>query len=494
MNVDEYMGHDATALAGLVASKEVTPAELLELARERAKAVNPKLNAIVRWMDREADELAAGKLEGPFAGVPFLLKDLGQEYKGLPSSMGSRALLNVPMPEHATTVQRWLNAGLVPFGRTNTPEFGAKAITESEALGPARNPWNVGHTPGGSSGGSASAVAARVVPAAGASDGGGSIRIPAACCGLFGLKASRGLIPSGPASGEGLLGSATDGVVSRTVRDSAAMLDVLAGPAPESPYIVTPAEGGYANEVGKDPGKLKIAYFVPTAINPQPHAEAYAATENAAKLLESLGHEVTQLHAAPFDDHQLAEDFLLGWFAFCAWGMEEAKKLGGAKNSDFEVDTQIMAALGRGAGAVAFVGAVERKQDHVRALSAFHADYDLLMTPSLATPPPTIGAFEQPPALKTGAKVLAKTRTGGLLRHTPVVKDMIEQNLGWVPYTQLANITGRPATNVPLHWTEAGLPLGVQFVGALGSEGLLLRLAAQLEEAQPWAGRVPTGV
>lgn len=491
MNLDEYMDHDATALAELVATGQVTAKELLAAARDRARAVNPTLNAIVRWMDREADEIAASELSGPFAGVPFLIKDLGQDYRGLPTSMGTYALIDTPASEHSTVTERWLGAGLVPFGKTNTPEFGAKAITESQVHGPARNPWNTGHTPGGSSGGSAAAVAARIVPCAGASDGGGSIRIPAACCGLFGLKASRGLIPTGPALGEGLLGSATDGVVSRTVRDSAAMLDVLAGPAPESPFIVTPAEEGYSGEVGKDPGKLRIGYFVPTAVNPVPDREAFAAAENAAVLLESLGHEVTKLDRAPFDDAQLAEDFLLGWFAFCAWGVDEAKKLSGAGDSAFEDDTLIMAALGKGAGAVAFCGAIERKQDHVRALADFHSRYDLLMTPSLATPPPVIGAFDPPAALKVGAKVLAKTRTGGLLRHTPVVKDMIEQNLGWVPYTQLANITGRPATNVPLHWTDNGLPLGVQFVGALGSEGLLLRLAAQLEEAQPWADRRP---
>jgi len=491
MTLDEYLAEDATGLAALVAGGDVTARELLDLARQRADQVNPKLNAIVTRMDAQADALADSELSGPFAGVPFLIKDLGQDFRGLPTASGSNALKHTPAEVHATVVQRWLDAGLVPFGKTNTPEFGAKAITESDAFGPARNPWNTNHTPGGSSGGSAAAVAAGIVPCAGASDGGGSIRIPAAACGLFGLKVGRGLVPAGPLEGEGLNGSAVDGVVSRTVRDSAAMLDVLAGGAPESPYAVAMPEGPYAGEVGQASGTLRIGYFTATNINPTPDAEAVAAVENAAALLESLGHEVVELPTAPFDDAQLAEDFLFGWFGFCAYAVAEAKLRGGARNRDFENDTLLMAQLGAGAGVISLCGAMERKQDHVRALAAFHEDYDLLLTPTLATPPPKIGAFIQPLAMRAIAKALVTLRGGGLLRHTPIVTDMIEQNLGWVPYTQLANITGRPAMSVPLHWTASGLPLGVQFVGRLGAEGQLLRLAAELEQAQPWAKRRP---
>lgn len=492
MTLDDYLAHDATGLAQLVANGDVTPRELLALARTQADKVNGKLNAIVTRMDAQADEIVGGELSGPFAGVPFLIKDLGQDFKGLPTGSGSNALKHVPAQAHATVVQRWLDAGLVPFGKTNTPEFGAKAITESEATGPARNPWNTKHTPGGSSGGSAGAVAAGIVPCAGASDGGGSIRIPAACCGLFGLKASRGLVPSGPNAGEGLNGSSTNGVVSRSVRDSAAMLDVLAGPAPESPFLAATSESTYLSEVGQPSGRLKIGFFSATTINPTPDPEAEAAVDGAATLLESLGHEVTELPKAPFDDTQLAVDFLTGWFAYCAWGVAEAKDLAGASNRDFENDTRLMAQLGQGAGAVAFCSALERKQDHVRAIAAFHEQYDLLLTPSLATPPPKIGQFIQPAPMRAIAKALVAVRGGGLLRHTSIVTDMIEKNLGWVPYTQLANITGRPAMNVPLHWTAGGLPLGVQFVGKLGSEGQLLRLAAELEQAQPWADKRPT--
>jgi Asp-tRNA(Asn)/Glu-tRNA(Gln) amidotransferase A subunit family amidase len=236
MESTEYAAHDGLGLAQLIAERQVTAAEVVEAAQRRAREVNPRINAIVRWMDADAKtRLSTEPLTGPFAGVPFLLKDLGQEYAGVPSSYGCRALANVPATEHATVVQRWLDAGVVVFGKTNAPELGAKGITEPELFGAARNPWDLNRTPGGSSGGSAAAVAAGIVPVAGASDGGGSIRIPAACCGLFGLKAGRGLIPFGPASGEPLHGAATNGTISRSVRDSAAMLDVLAGPTRRSP-------------------------------------------------------------------------------------------------------------------------------------------------------------------------------------------------------------------------------------------------------------------
>ena len=228
MDFDEYRSYDATGLAELVADRQVTAAELLTLAKERAAAVNPRINAIVRDIPASATD----QLNGPFAGVPFLIKDIAQDYAGLPTSQGSRALMSTPVAEHATVVQRWIDAGLVIFGKTNLPEFGAKAITESVAWGPARNPWDLSRTPGGSSGGSAAAVAAGIVPCAGANDGGGSTRIPAACCGLVGLKPGRGLTPMGPATSEAMHGAAVQGVVSRTVRDTAAMLDVICGGEP----------------------------------------------------------------------------------------------------------------------------------------------------------------------------------------------------------------------------------------------------------------------
>lgn len=491
MDVAEYLRYDAVGLAELVATREVSAIELLALARERAAAVNPQINAVVREMRSEADARAAGTLSGPFAGVPFLIKDLGQDYAGVPTSSGSRALAMRPAAEHATVVQRWLDAGLVIFGKTNCPEFGAKGITEPDLFGPTRNPWALDRTPGGSSGGSAAAVAAGIVPAAGANDGGGSIRIPAACCGLVGLKPGRGLLPAGPAEGEAMHGAAVQGVVSRTVRDSAAMLDVLMGGEPAGPYApATPTEP-LAWQVGADPGHLTIGVRVPSEITPDPHPEARAAVETAVRALRELGHSVETLTTAPYDDAQIAQDFLLCWFVYLAWEVAEARRDSGAGNESFERDTLIMAALGRATSGVDYLASVQRRHQHTRRLTSFFETHDVLLTPTLATPPPPIGEFDLPAPLQRLADALLKTRTVRLLSLTKVVDDMIDQNLGWVPYTQLANLTGRPAISLPLHWTADGVPLGVQFVAPLGGEGLLIRLAAQLEDAVPWRDRRP---
>lgn len=489
--MQDYRDHDATSLAALVRTREAGPGELLAAARARAAEVNPRLNAIIRDVDPPAPSGPEPEGGRPFAGVPFLLKDLAQTLAGVPTSAGSRALKDLPAAETATVVERWIGSGLVVFGMTNSPEFGAKGITEPHAFGPTRNPWNPDHTPGGSSGGSAAAVAAGVVPCAAASDGGGSIRIPASACGLFGLKASRGLLPHGPANGEPLGGSATDGVLSRSVRDTAAMLDVLAGPSDVSPYLTggMPVDG-FAAEVDREPGRLRIGMTCDSTINPDPHPEARAAVDRAAALLTELGHEVVEV-SLPVDDDQLARDFLTSWFVKCAVSVAEAREVTGAGDDAFEPDTRVMAALGRATSATDFVRAVEGRHVHVRRLAAFHADHDLLLTPTTATPPPRVGAFDLPAPMVLAQKALLRARTGGMLRFTPLVDQMISENLGWVPYTQLANLTGRPAMSVPLHWTPEGLPMGVQLVGRLGSDGLLLRLAAQLEQAAPWWDRHP---
>ncbi|KAA0079830.1 amidase [Mycolicibacterium sp. P9-64] len=486
MRFDEYRTYDATGLAKLVADKEVSATELLDLARQRAAAVNPRINAIVS----DIPASPSTELTGPFAGVPFLIKDLAQDYAGLPSSQGSRSWKSTPVAEHSTVVQRWLDAGLVIFGKTNLPEFGAKAISEPVAWGPARNPWDLGRTPGGSSGGSAAAVAAGIVPCAGANDGGGSTRIPAACCGLVGLKPGRGLTPFGPSAGEFMHGAAVQGVVSRTVRDTAAMFDVISGGEPFGPYVPGLPATPFVSVVGEDPGKLRIGVRVPSAITPNPHPEAFAAVDAAVRALTDLGHHVEELPQAPFDDAELAREFLLTWFVYIAWEVAEAKRVTGANDDAFERDTLIMAALGKATSSVDYVAAVQRRHEHTRRLTTFFDSYDLLLTPTLATPPPKIGEFDLPVPLQRASDVLLKTRTAKFLRYTKIVDDLVDKNLGWVPYTQLANITGRPAISLPLHWTADGLPLGVQFVAPLAGESLLLRLAAQLEEAFPWADRV----
>lgn len=493
MDVRDYMQHDATALAALVAAGEIDAAGLLALARERAAEVNPRINAVIRSMEQIADTRAAQPLEGPFAGVPFLIKDLAQEYAGVPTTYGSRALLANFATEHSTIVQRFLDAGLVIFGKTNVPEFGAKGITESDLFGPARNPWDTTRTPGGSSGGSAAAVAAGIVPAAGANDGGGSIRIPAGCCGLVGLKAGRGVMPFGPTMGEPLNGMAIQGFVSRSVRDSAALFDATAGPEPTWTYLPAAPAQPALEMIERPPGKLRIGYSAASAINANPHPEAVVAVESAAALLSELGHDVEEI-APPYDDGALALDFLTIWFAVVVAEVALTKRTFGAVDRDFEADTLAMAELGRANGAIKAAEAHENTHLYVRSIAEFHEHYDYFLTPTMAEPPIAVDRLTTPEAMQVGSRVLAKVHGGALLKVLPIMDEMIADNLGWVPYTQLANVTGRPAINVPLYWTPEGLPMGVQFVGTLGSEGALLQLAAQLEQASPWAQRHPAPV
>ena len=493
VELSEYLTYDATSLAAKVADGEVSAAELLALAQQRADQVNPKLNAIVRRMDAIAERRVAEPLTGPFAGVPFLIKDLLQEYGGLPTSHGTAAMRNATASEHSAIVQKFLDAGVVIFGKTNTPELGSKGITEPTLWGPCRNPWDLTRTSGGSSGGSASAVAAGIVPAAGANDGGGSIRIPAACCGLVGLKTSRGLTPFGPVESEPLLGWVTQGVVSRTVRDNAGFLDAIVGPNKyEGAQIAQPATT-FSAAIKTAPEGLRIGYTTKSAINPTPDPDAIKAVEEAAQLLTDLGHQVEEVEP-PYDDAQLSRDFLTIWFAQLYGQVTRIKEIFGAKDSDFEPDTLAVAEVGRAAGIGPVFMALERIHDFTRSLVDYQDTHDLLLTPTLAKVPLKIGETETPHALQVGSRVIAKARAGKLLALSGIVDDLVEQALGWVPYTQLANMTGRPAITVPLHWTAEGVPLGVQFVGRLGEDGGLLALAAQLEQAAPWAGRYPAPV
>ncbi|MBP2365717.1 amidase [Pseudonocardia parietis] len=483
---EDYRGHDAVGLAGLVAAGEVSAADLLEAALARAEIVEPTVNAIRLRMTDTARARARGELAGPFAGVPFLVKDLSQHIAGVPTGSGSRPLASFARPETSTVVRRWTDAGLVIFGRTATPEFGARAVTEPAAGGPTRNPWDSARTPGGSSGGSAAAVAAGIVPAAGASDGGGSIRIPAAACGLFGLKPGRGVVPSGPEVGEGFHGAAVQGVVSRTVRDSAALLDVMAGPAPEGPYTVRPSERPYADAVREDPVPLRIGVSTASPLGGAVDPQAVAAATDAAELLTSLGHVVEE-SAPAVDGRALATDFLTTWFAMIASQVDGAIALTGCGEDAFETETRVMAAIGRATPAPAYLAALGRWQAHTRALAGFHERYDLLLTPTLARPPWPIGALDLSGPMKLAATGLLSAGAGGLLGRMNLVEGLVDANFAPVPFTQLANLTGRPASSVPLYRTPDGLPLGVQFVGRPGAEPELLALAAQLERARPWA-------
>jgi amidase len=486
-----YIEHDGLGLAELVRSREATAAELLELALARADRLDPRLNAICLRLDDRARAQAAGELDGPFAGVPFLLKDLRQDLEGVPGTDGSRALAGVPSRSTSEVVRRWLGAGLVVLGKTTTPELGAKGTTETDLFGPTRNPWDTTRTPGGSSGGAAAAVAARIVPAAGASDGGGSIRIPAACCGLVGLKPGRGLVPFGPDESEMLHGLVQTGVVSRTVRDTAAMLDVLAGPDAVAAYAPALPDRPLLDAIEEPPGRLRIGFSTASAIRGTPHPEAVAAVEHAARLLTDLGHDVEEV-PAPHDDAKLARDFLTIWFAHQTNEMERIKARTGRGDDAFEQDTRVMAALGRAITALELDEALEpHRFEHIAGLSRLHETHDLLLTPTLGEPPIAIGALDLPRPLKLVTEGLLRTRTTKVMQLTGVVDQVVQRNLAWVPYTQLANVTGRPAISLPLHWTPGGLPMGVQLVGPLRSEGLLLRLARQLEQAAPWADRRP---
>ncbi|MQY21796.1 amidase [Nocardia macrotermitis] len=490
MRYDEYRAYDAVGLAGLVARGEVHAGELLELAVERCARVDPAINAVSLLMEENGQELARREVAGPLAGVPFLIKDLAQDYAGFPTSAGTGPLRSVPAREHSIAVRRWLDAGLVIFGKTTTPEFGSKGITETRTFGATRNPWDTDRTPGGSSGGSAAAVAAGIAPVAGASDGGGSIRIPAACTGLFGLKAGRGLIPSGPVLGDPLFGAVSEGVLSRSVRDTAVMFDILSPLDPGAPYAVPRAERPYLDAVTDPVRRLRIGFTHTSPQGTAVDAEAVRAVEDAAALLESLGHTVEP--AAPeIDGRRLGMDFMTVWTAWCAAELAEACRETGASTADFDIDTQVLAAVGRAVSSPELLLAHARWTGYTRALAEFHETYDLLLTPSLAEPPLRIGQHRTPAIADTALPPLLRLGVGKVLSRTGFYRDLVTANLAAVPFTQLANITGRPAMSVPTHWTAGGLPLGTQFVGRPGSEYLLLQLAAEIETARPWFDRHP---
>jgi amidase len=494
MQLADYLASDATALAHHVARGDVRPAELLDLALGQHRRVHGSVNAIVRLMEDEARaQLLSGATVGPFGGVPFLIKDGVQDYAGIPTSYGSRSMAGVVPSRHAHVVERYLKAGLVIFGKTNLPEFAIRAVTDPELFGRTNNPWDLTRTPGGSSGGAAAAVAAGVVPMAAGNDGGGSLRIPAACCGLFSLRPSRGRVSSGPGIGEVWFGASSEGVISRSVRDSALALDVLQGAEPGDPFVIAPPAEPYAEAMRREPGRLRIGFTTVSPIGTEVHPEAVRAVERSARLLESLGHHVEE--AAPqIDGAALAQSYLHMYFGQIPAAVARAKSLG-ARERDLELMNRILVTLGSSVSAVELTTQLNRWNEFSRALAAFHAQYDLLLTPTLAAPPITHGTGD-PSGLEKGllgflhgTGVLGVLARLGLLDST--VQKIATDNLRYVPFTQLSNLTGTPSMSVPLYWTSDGLPLGVQFVGPFGSEDRLLQLARQLEEAQPWFERLP---
>jgi len=486
MKQSEYLRYDATALADLIQRGDVTSEEVCMAAVERAGRVNGALNAICypQFPDALAQEFPK---QVTFSGVPMLLKDLAQEQAGHPCTYGSRGLTKNIARQDSEYVRRAREGGLVFLGRTTTPEFGLKAVTESELWGPTRNPWNTELTPGGSSGGSGAAVAAGIVPMAGANDGGGSIRIPAAHNGLFGLKPSRGRISSGPYNGEAWTGASTDHVVSRTVRDSAAMLDVLSGHAPGDPFQIPQPTGRYADLMQQSPGSLKIGIFTSSPYGTDVAPECVEAVEVTARMLENLGHKVE--YARPeFDGMALADCYLALYFGEVSALMAKAKNKFGAQDKDFELDTRLIGMLGNAMPLSEYVQSRQQWNDFARALGAFFGRYDLYLCPTTGQLPAHIGALKTPAHLQVMARLMLALKAGKLVHRTGQVSQMAMESLAYTPFTQLANLTGTPAMSVPMHWTASGLPVGVQFGAPHGDEARLLQVAAQLEEANPWFG------
>jgi amidase len=490
---DEYLRHDATALAALVAQRAVSAAELLALARAQLARVNPALNLLSRPLDALAESQLARAPQGPLAGVPVLVKDSVLDVPGVPTGYGSRAFEGIVPTEPAHALRRLLGAGAVVFGKTNMPEMGLKGVSDSRFKGPVANPWNPAHVAGGSSGGSAAAVAAGVVPLAGGNDGGGSLRIPAACCGLFALKPSRGRVSNGPGIGEVWFGACSEGVITRSVRDSALALDVLAGPEPGDPFVTAPPAEPYVQALRRPLRRLRIAYATVSPIGTPVHPEAVAAVERTVQLLRGLGHTVVPA-APPVDGTALAQAFLHLYFgqvpATMGWAMAH-----GAKAADFELLTRVIAVIGQSVPAGTMTAHLVGWNSFARALGGFFETHDLWLTPTLAGPPLRHGEIDPPPALQAALKVLLNTGLLGLLAKAGLLKSTIDRlavdNLTPYPFTQLANLTGVPAMSLPLHTTAEGLPLGVQCVGRMGDEATLLQLAAEVEQAAPWFERLP---
>lgn len=469
--LDELAWLDGLGQAELVRTGQVTPRELTEAAIRRAERLNPELNAITTPLYERALAEADGPLpDGPFRGVPFLIKDLSVMMPDTPMSWGSRFTQGWRPHAESVLLTRYRQAGLVFAGLTNVPELGILPTTEPLRFGPARNPWDRERTPGGSSGGAAAAVAAGIVPVAHASDGGGSIRIPAACCGLFGLKPTRGRVSPAP----GIYGAGGTGVnhaVTRSVRDSAALLDIASGPAPGDAYWAEPPRRPFLDEVGADPGRLRIAFSTEAVTGTPVGQEQLQAVLDTAQLLTDLGHEVVEAQP-PLNGEQLTNVFLTIWASGCAASIDGlANMVGRPPNPDeFEPLTWALAEWGRQIPAATVLGCLAQFELFGRRVGMFMDQFDAWLMPTLAEAPLPLGTIDN-------------TSTEAM--------PMLQRAAAFCPHTPLANVTGQPAMSVPLYEDEAGLPLGVQFYGRYADEATLIRLASQLEEARPWAHRRP---
>ena len=492
-NFAEYAQYDGLGLAELVRAKQVTPGELIEEAIARIDAVNPEINAVIEPMYAQAREAAdKGAGEGPFSGVPFLLKDLLAAYAGVPLRGGSRFLKDYIPDRDTELVRRFKAAGLIAVGKTNAPELGLVPYTEPELFGPTKNPWDVNRTAGGSSGGSAAAVAARIVPIGHGGDGGGSIRIPASCCGVFGMKPSRGRNPMGPYMTEAWNGMVVEHALTRSVRDSAALLDATTGMDVGAPYAAPTCARPFLEEVGRDPGKLRIAFTTQPLLPSRVHEDCVEAAELAAILCKDLGHEVVE--ASPkLDGSAFARAFFTMICGETAAEIGDAEELVGRKATarDFEPTTWVVALLGKRTSGAEYSSAIRVLQRAGRVLGEFFEEYDVLLTPTLARPPIRTGELQPKGAEAIAMKSLGRLNAGGLISVMADIDAMAEQVFEFMPYTPVFNATGQPAMSVPLHWNAEDLPLGVHFAARYGDVATLFRLAAQLEQAAPWFDRAP---
>ncbi|MCF8086180.1 MAG: hypothetical protein K9J48_04730 [Desulfohalobiaceae bacterium] len=489
----EYPMYDAVGLAGLIRGGEIAAEEVRAEAVRRARAFNPELNAIIRPMyERTTESRDESTRDAPFSGVPFLLKDLQHALAGVPMSSGSRAMRDFVPPRDSEMVRRWKAAGLLPLGKTNTPELGLMGVTEPELFGPTRNPWDLERSPGGSSGGSAAAVAARIVPAASAGDGGGSIRIPASCCGLFGLKPSRGRTPTGPDFGAVWEGAVTDHVLSLSVRDSAALLDATHGPDPGPPYLISEPETSFLRASREDPPPLRIGFSAQSPLGAGVDRDNREAVSRTASLLEELGHRVEEV-PLPFDGELMAECYIRMYFAQTAAALELMGRLRGRRVSRREVEatTRAVASQGRIMTARDYCLSLQRWNEISRAMGRFHLEYDLLLTPVLAGPVPRIGETGPSRRERLGLDAIQSLGLSRLLSWSGAVERTALVSLARMPFTQVANLTGQPAMSLPLHKSKDGLPCGVQCISALGGETTLFRLAGQLERVRPWFRDLP---
>ncbi len=492
MSFAEYSSLDGLGMAALVRERKISPRELVDECLRRIEQVNPRINAVVRVLPEQARAAAEVVPAGPFAGVPFLLKDLTSAYAGVPLARGSRAFQGFVPAVDTELVSRHKAAGLVIVGKTNTPEFGLQPVCEPEFFGPTHTPWKPGYTSGGSSGGSGAAVAAGLVPMAHGDDGGGSLRIPASCCGVFSLKPSRGRMPTGPGASEHWWGCAAEHALTRSVRDNAALLDATCGVGPGDAYHLPPPARPFSNEVGTPPGPLRVLLIKEPIMPGKLHDDCAAALSNTGKRLQDLGHRVEEgrLDIEPFE---FARDFFLLVCVAMAGDIDNGKALLGRKlrSSEVETSTWLASLLGRQAAATSFTQARARLLAIGRKLASLFERTDIILTPTLAQPPLPIGHLAPKGVERALHKTIAALNLGFLLRLPGVVKATVAKNFAFSPFTPVANVAGLPAMSVPLDWNRDGLPIGSHFMAKLGDEATLFRLAAQLEAAHPWATRKP---